>query len=63
MSPEAVRRWILEMKRLKLATSDAECARLLGISPNTMTKIKREGGDMRTALAFRALRLGLEPWD
>lgn len=63
MPPEAVKRWIAEMKRIGLAKSEGQCAKLLGVSPNTMTKLKRDGGDRRTALACRALRLGLEPYD
>lgn len=54
--------WLAAMKAAGLARSDAECARLLGISANAVVKIKRNGADHRTALACRALFHRLEPW-
>lgn len=55
-------KWLAEMKSAGLARSDAECARLLGVSANTVVSIKREGADQRTALACRALLHRLEPY-
>lgn len=54
--------WLADMKSAGLARSDAECARLLGVSANTVVSLKREGADTRTALACRALLHRLEPY-
>lgn len=62
MTAEAFCRWLDEMKAAGLARSDAAASRLLGVAPNTMTKMRREGGDTRTALACRALLHRLEPY-
>lgn len=62
MSPEAFTKWLAEMKAAKLAKSDADCARLLGISANSVVGMKRRGTDLRTALACRALLHRLEPY-
>lgn len=55
--------WLSEMKSAGLARSDAAAAKLLGISPNSVVKMKRRGCDRRTALACRALLHRLEPYD
>ena len=62
MTPAAFVEWLAAMKAAGLARSDAECGRLLGISADTVVSIKREGADLRTALACRALVHRLEPW-
>jgi len=54
--------WLADMKSAGLARSDAECARLLGLSANSVVSIKRNGTDQRTALACRALLHRLEPY-
>lgn len=54
--------WLAEMKSAGLARSDAECARLLGVSANTVVTLKAKGADQRTALACRALLHRLEPY-
>jgi len=54
--------WLAAMKAAGLARSDAECARLLGISANSVVTMKDRGADRRTALACRALLHRLEPW-
>lgn len=54
--------WLAEMKSAGLARSDAECARLLGLSANSIVTMKRNGADQRTALACRALLHRLEPY-
>ena len=51
------------MKSAGLARSDAECARLLGISPNGLIKRKKQGANLETALACRALLHRLEPYE
>ena len=62
MTSLAFNAWLAEMKSAGLARSDAECARLLGVSANTVVSLKREGADKRTALACRALLHRLEPF-
>lgn len=62
MTPDAFHTWLAAMKAAGLARSDAHCARLLGISANSVLKLKRNGGDMRTALACAALLVGLPPY-
>lgn len=54
--------WLADMKSAGLARSDAECARLLGISANSVVSLKKNGTDTRTALACRALLHRLEPY-
>ena len=54
--------WLAAMKAAGLARSDAECARLLGLSANSIVKMKRNGCDHRTALACRAILHRLEPY-
>lgn len=62
MTPASFTSWLDDMKGAGLARSDAECARLLGVSANTVVSLKREGADTRTALACRALLHRLEPY-
>lgn len=63
MAPVDIASWLAEMKSAGLARSEAECARLLGITPNGLLHIKRSGADRRTALAMRALLHRLEPYE
>ncbi len=62
MTPELFAEWLAAMKAAGLARSDAECARLLGISANSVVTMKRNGCDRRTALACRALLHRMEPY-
>ena len=62
MTTDQFTRWLADMKSSGLARSDAECARLLGISPNSVVAMKRNGADLRTALACRALLHRMEPY-
>jgi hypothetical protein len=62
MTPTAFRAWLLAMDDARIARSDAACARLLGVHPNSVVVMKRRGTDHRTALACRALLHRLEPW-
>lgn len=62
MTANEFAKWLSDMKVSGLARSDAECARLLGVSANTVVTLKREGADTRTALACRALLHRLEPY-
>jgi hypothetical protein len=62
MTPTAFVEWLAAMKAAGLARSDAASARLLGVSANTVVTMKRDGADLRTALACRALFHRMEPW-
>lgn len=62
MTPEAFKNWLASMKEAGLARSDAECARLLGVTANGLSKMKKNGTTKATALACRALFHRLEPW-
>lgn len=62
MTPNVFTAWLAEMRTAGLARSDAECARLLGVSANAVVAMKRRGADQRTALACRALLHRLEPY-
>lgn len=63
MRPEAFINWLADMKSAGLARSDAECARLLGISPNGLIKRKKQGANLETALACRALLHRMPPYE
>jgi len=62
MTPAAFTSWLASMKETGLARSDAACARLLGVSANSVVAMKVKGADLRTALACRALLHRLEPY-
>ena len=62
MTPGAFVAWLAEMKSAGLARSDAECARLLGKSDDTVVSYKKKGADRTVALACRALLHRLEPY-
>lgn len=62
MTAVAFTRWLADMKSAGLARSDAECARLLGVSANSVVAMKKNGADLRTALACRALLHRMEPY-
>lgn len=62
MTPAAFIHWLAAMKAAGLARSDAECGRLLGVSPDTIVRRKSEGCSIEAALACRALFHRLEPW-
>ena len=62
MTPTSFINWLADMKSAGLAKSDAECARLLGVSANTVVQMKERGADLRTALACRALLHRMEPY-
>lgn len=62
MTPTAFTAWLANMRSAGLARSDAEAARLLGLSANSIVAMKRRGCDRRTALACRALLHRLEPY-
>lgn len=55
-------KWLADMKSAGLARSDAAAGRLLGVSANTVVAFKKDGTDLRTALACRALLHRMEPY-
>ena len=67
MTPDAFARWLAAMKAAGLARTDADCARLLGLTPHAVVRMKREGvtgaASTRTALACRALLDGLAAYE
>ena len=62
MTSDAFTHWLAAMKAAGLATSDAHCGRQLGLSDDTVVRIKRGGADVRTALACQALLYKLKPY-
>lgn len=62
MTPTKFTAWLAEMKSAGLARSDADCARLLGKSDDTVVSYKKRGTDRTVALACRALLHRLEPY-
>jgi len=54
--------WLAEMKSAGLARSDAECARMLGKTDDTVVSYKKKGTDKTVALACRALLHRLQPY-
>lgn len=62
MTAEDFCSWLKEMKSANLASSDAKCGDLLGVSANTVLKMKADGADTRTALACRALLHRMQPY-
>lgn len=62
MDGKTFKLWLIDMKVSGLASSDAECGRLLGLSPDTIVRMKEDGADKRTALACRALIHRMEPY-
>ena len=62
MTAAAFNRWLSDMKLAGIARSDAACARLLGVSANTVVDWKAKGTDHRTALACAALLAGVSPY-
>lgn len=63
MGPLEFTSWLADMKAAGLARSDAQCAKALGISTNSVVTMKKRGADLRTALACRALLHRLEPYN
>lgn len=62
MTPESFKMWLADMKFAGLARSDAQCARLLGVTHNTLFGYKTKGASNVVALACRALRQELKPY-
>lgn len=62
MSPESFARWLDDMKGAGLAKNDTAAARLLGITPRGLLKLKTRGADRRTAFACAALLAGIPPY-
>lgn len=62
MSGDDVARWLADMKASGRARSDAEAARLLGLTPRHVWGLKSTGASRAIALACRAALDGLEPY-
>lgn len=54
--------WLADMKMAGIARTDAECARMLGKTDDTIIAYKRKGTDLTVALACRALLIGAKPY-
>ena len=63
MTPKDVNDWLdrMIMKWRGKAKTEGDCARLLGVSLDTMPRMKQRGSDRKTALACAALMAGLDP--
>ena len=62
MTADAFARWLAAMRAAGLARSDAACARLLGVTKETVRVWKLRGAGTATALACAALLHRLEPY-
>ena len=62
MTPDEFEAWLADMKSAGLARSDADCARLLGVSANALVTMKVRDSNRRTALACAALLRGVAPY-
>lgn len=63
MTPTQFTAWLAAMKTTSTdIKSDADCARLLGKSDDTVVSYKKKGTDRTVALACRALLHRLEPY-
>lgn len=63
MTAEQFGFWLALMKFKGFARSDVDCARALGVNANALVRWKREGTDLRTALAASALLHEMKPFD
>lgn len=62
MTADQFTAWLAEMKSAGLARSDADCAKLLGKSDDTVVSYKRKGTDRTVALACSSLLHRLGPY-
>ncbi len=62
MTPQAFARWLAEMISAGEARSAKDCADLLGMSAEHVSRMKRRGAPRYVALACRALLHRLEPY-
>lgn len=62
MTAEQFRAWLDEMQSSGRARSDAECGRLLGLTPNGVLKRKAQGAGLEAALACQAVLHGMKPY-
>lgn len=63
MTPQLFEQWTDDMRTAGLARSDAACARLLGMHPNSVARMRRQGADHRTSVACMALLFRIGPYD
>ena len=62
MTPTQFTAWLAAMKAAGLIQSDADAARLLDVSANSVVTFKKRGGNRRLALACASLLAGLQPY-
>lgn len=62
MEAEQFLKWLKRMKREDRIATDRDAARALGVTPNGILVLKKNGTDLRTALACAALLAGLKPY-
>lgn len=56
-------KWLKAMDDAKIAHTDAACGRMLGVSADTIVRMKKDGTDLKTALACRALLHRMQPYE
>lgn len=62
MTGQDVQLWVTMTIECGMATNDETAAKLLGVTRQTLSKMKREGADRRTDLACRAILLDGSTW-
>lgn len=62
MTGQDVDLWVRMVIEMKLAPDEPAAAKLLGITRQTLHAMKKNGADLRTDLACRAILLGQGAW-
>ncbi|MTH94994.1 hypothetical protein [Roseibium sp. RKSG952] len=62
LNGDQVRQWMNQMKAAGKVRTSRECNEALGITPDGFSRLKRNGCDLRTALAMQAILYGLKPY-
>jgi plasmid maintenance system antidote protein VapI len=62
MTGQDVKLWSRMVIEFGMAESEAGVAKLLGVTRQTLNKLKRDGADLRTDLACRAIMLSGQKW-
>ena len=62
MTGRDVQLWIAMAIEFGIATNDDTAAKRLGVTRQTLSKMKREGADLRTDMACRAIMLDGQKW-
>jgi hypothetical protein len=61
LTAEQFAEWLERMQARGLARYDADCARLLGVTPRYILTLKKNGAGRAMALACAALEAGVGP--